>query len=108
MKQAMWSLDPAAGQRYRDSTDLGMEPLFQPEPDLDPLREALRARFGTKPFAIEDALDFTLVHTPYLPEHVKRPILIPLEQADELAIVAAKPGRRKSSYPDGTRLRFKG
>jgi three-Cys-motif partner protein len=106
MKEAMWSIDPVAGQQYRDSTALGMDPLFEPEPDFDPLRRALRKHFGTKPFSIEDALDFALVETPYLPQHIKRPILKPLEKADELKIVAAKPGRRNGTYPDGTRLRF--
>jgi len=106
MKEAMWSIDRLAGQQYRDSTSLGQEPLFEPEPDLDPLREALRRHFGTRAFAIEDALDFTLVETPYLPQHVKIPILKPFENADELEIVAAKSGRRKGTYPDGTRVRF--
>jgi three-Cys-motif partner protein len=107
MKETMWSIDPVTGQRYRDSTDSGMEPLFEPEPDLDPLRQALRDHFGTNPFSIEDALDFTLVETPYLPQHVKVPILKPLEKADELEIVAAKAGRKRRTYPEGTRLRFK-
>jgi three-Cys-motif partner protein len=106
MKEAMWSIDPVAGQRYRDSTEQGMEPLFQPEPDLDPLRQALRDRFDTKPFSIEEALDFVLVETPYLPQHVKKPILKPLEAADELKVVGAKPKRKKGTYPEGTRLRF--
>ncbi len=106
MKEAMWSIDPVAGERFRDSTELGQEPLFQPEPDLDPLRTALRERFGMKPFAIEDALDFTLVETPYLPQHVKGPILKPLEKANEVEIVVAKKGRRRGTYPDGTQIRF--
>jgi three-Cys-motif partner protein len=106
MKEAMWSIDRVAGQRFRDSTELGQETLFQPEPDLDPLRAALRDHLGTKPFAIEDALDFTLVETPFLPQHVKRPILAPFEKAEEVEIVKAKQGRRRGTYPDGTRLRF--
>jgi three-Cys-motif partner protein len=106
MKEAMWSIDRVTGQQYSDSTALGQEPLFEPEPDLDPLRQALRNHFGTRPFAIEDALDFTLVETPYLPQHMKIPILKPLEKADELEVVAAKQGRKKGTYPDGTRLRF--
>jgi hypothetical protein len=107
MKESMWSIDRVKGQRYRDSTDSGMEPLFQPEPDLDPLRMALREHFETKAFSIEDALDFALVETPYLPQHVKKPILKPLERSDEIEIVSARTGRRKGTYPDGTRLRFK-
>lgn len=106
MKEAMWSIDPVAGQQFRDSTSFGHEPLFQPQPDLDPLRRELREHFGTRPFSIEEALDFTLVDTPYLPQHVKVPILKPLEDAGDLQIVAAKSNRKKRTYPDGTRLRF--
>jgi hypothetical protein len=107
MKEAMWSIDRVKGQRYRDSTDSGMEPLFQAEPDLDPLRRVLRDHFKTKSFSIEDALDFTLVETPYLPQHVKKQILKPWEATDEIEIVSAKSGRKKRTYPGGTRLRFK-
>jgi three-Cys-motif partner protein len=106
MKEVMWSIDPVAGQQYLDSTALGQEPLFQPEPDLEPLRRQLRDHFGTRPFTIEDALDFTLVDTPYLPQHVKKPILKPLENDGDVRIVAAKPKRMKGTYPPGTRLRF--
>jgi three-Cys-motif partner protein len=106
MKEVMWSIDPIAGQRYRDSTTFGQEPLFQPEPDPEPLRRALVARFGTRPFSIEEALDFTLVETPYLPRHVKKPILKPLEKANQLEVVTVPPNRKRWQYPDGTRLRF--
>lgn len=106
MKETMWKIDPIAGQQYRDSTYAGMEPLFQAQPDFDPLRKALREHFGTSVFLIEDALDYTLVETPYLPQHVKKPILKPLEAVEDVEVVAAKPKRKKGTYPDGTRLRF--
>lgn len=107
MKEAMWSIDPIAGQKYFDSTSPGQETLFQEKPDLAPLRDALLSQFGDRAFAIEDALDFTLVETPYLPQHVKKPILKPLETNDKLEIVSAKPKRRRGTFPEGTRLRFK-
>jgi three-Cys-motif partner protein len=106
MKQVMWAVDPIAGQKFKDSTRRNAAVLFEPEPDLEPLRKALRKRFGKDPFSIEDAERFTLVETPYLPKHVKKPILKPLESADELEIVKAKVGRRRGTYPGGTVVRF--
>ena len=46
------------------------------------------------------------METPYLPKHLKKPILKPLEENDKLEIVRAKSGRRRGTYPAGTILRF--
>lgn len=85
----------------------GQAPLFQPQVDTAPLRDELVSHFGSKPFTIEEALRFTLIETPYIPSHVKKMTLKPLEQADKLEVVSAKPDRRHGTYPDGTVLRFK-
>jgi three-Cys-motif partner protein len=106
MKGAMWKIDPVHGRQYRDTAAPGVEPLFELEPDLGPLREALRDHFGTRVFSIEEALDFTVVETDYLLEHVKRRTLKPLELDGKLEVVEAKPNRRRGDYPDGTRVRF--
>jgi three-Cys-motif partner protein len=106
MKQVMWAVDPIEGKKFKDSTMRNAAVLFEPEPDLEPLRKALRKQFGKEPFAIEEAEHFTLVETPYLPKHVKKPILKPLESDDELEIVKAKAGRRRGTYPEGTVVRF--
>jgi three-Cys-motif partner protein len=106
MKELMWDVDPLEGRRFRDSTDVQDTVLFEREPDLDQLRKALRKRFGKESFSIDDAEHFTLVETPYLPKHLKKPILKPLEEDDKLEIVRAKSGRRRGTYPAGTTLRF--
>jgi len=107
MKDAMWSVDPAGGERFQDSTDPNALVLFQPEVDTGPLRDALLEQFGTRPFSIEEALDFTLLETAYRPEHVKTKTLMPLEKGDRLEVVQYNGKRRKNSYPDGIMLRFK-
>lgn len=106
MKESMWRLDPVEGQRFADSTSPGQQTLFQPEPDLSRLRDAMIARFGDEPFSIDDAERFTVLETPYLRTHVKTRTLKPLETAGRLAIVAAKDRRRRGTYPPGTRMRF--
>jgi three-Cys-motif partner protein len=108
MKEAMWRIDPAEGQRFADSTSRGQATLFQPEPDTDLLRRAIRAHFGDSVFSIDDAERYTLIETAYLPSHVKTRTLRPLETAGKLQIVQAKDGRRRGTYPPGTRMRFVG
>src|SRR5690606_29674209 len=106
MKEAMWKLDPVDGQTFRDSTLVGQLVLFSVEVDTAPLFRALKERFGTSPFTIEQALDFTLCETPYLPSHLKQRTLAPAERRGELEPVNPKPKRRARTYPPGTRIRF--
>jgi three-Cys-motif partner protein len=107
MKEAMWKVDPAEGQRFRDSTNADALVLFEPEPDIRPLRDAIIERFsGMDSFSIEDVLRFVLVETPFLPRHVKKQILKPLEDAGDLEAVDPPLGRRKGTYRGGTRLRL--
>ena len=106
MKEAMWAVDPAGGLRYRDSTSRNQTVLFEPEPDFTVLREALRAQFGATPFSIDQAEEFTLLWTPFLPKrHLKRKTLAVAEAAGQL--VATRPkGAKAGSYVPGTVLRF--
>lgn len=107
MKQTMWKIDPVEGHRFRDSTLQGQAPLFETQVDTAPLRDEFIAHFASKPFSIEEALRFTLIETPYIPSHVRRLTLKPLEEAGKLEVVSAKQGRRRGTYPTGTVLRFK-
>lgn len=108
MKESMWSVDPIAGQRFQDSTDseqlvlLGEGPL-----DTQPLRQALRRRFGTEPFTVEAAEKFTLEDTAFLPTHLRKRTFKPAEQSGDLEAVNPPPGRRRFTYADSSmRLRF--
>jgi three-Cys-motif partner protein len=107
MKDAMWSVDPVAGTRFQDSTLIDTPTLFESEPDLTPLREGLKARFGSRTFTIEEAIDFALFETPYRPEHVKTKTLRPMEREGKLEAVNPPAGRKRGFYPDEIELRFK-
>jgi len=106
MKEAMWAVDPAGGLRYRDSTSRNQTVLFEPEPDFTVLREALRAQFAATPFSIEQAEEFTLLSTPFLPKrHLKRKTLAVAEAAGQLDVTRPA-GAKAGSYVPGTVLRF--
>jgi len=105
MKEAMWSLDPVAGQSFSDSTNSDQLVLFQPEVDTGPLLQALRMRFGTAPFTIDDAAQFTLLDTPYVPSsHLRRKTLVPAENEGRIEVLGGR--TRAGTYPPGTRIRF--
>jgi three-Cys-motif partner protein len=106
MKDAMWKIDRQEGQRFADSTLQGQIVLFQPEPDTTPLCQAMIAEFRDAAFSIEQAEWFALTQTPYLPTHVRKRTLKPLESDGTLEIVRAKTGRRFGTYPPGTVMRF--
>jgi three-Cys-motif partner protein len=103
MKEAMWSLDPAEGGHFTDSTRRDQLVLFEPQPNLEPLRTQLRERFGSKEFTIEQAIDFTLLHTQFIETHL-RGVLRPDERDERLEVLSTR--IRRLTYPEGTRLRF--
>ena len=104
MKSAMWKVDPVEGQAFQDSTDGGQITLFQPTPDFGQLESQMRDHFGTRPFTIEDAVDFTLVGTGFAEEHVKTKTLRPAENGGRLVCLSSR--AKRLTYPAGTRLRF--
>jgi three-Cys-motif partner protein len=108
MKEAMWRIDPSEGQRFADSTSRNQQTLFEQEPDIESLRRAMLDHFQDKIFTVQDAERFALVNTPYLPSHVKTRTLKPWEERGRLEIVQAKDGRRRGTYPPGTKMRFVG
>jgi three-Cys-motif partner protein len=110
MKSVMWAVDRVEGRRFKNATMPDQQVLFEPdEPDVTVLEQALREHFGTRVFTIDEAESFTLVQTPYLSKHLKKPILKRLELDGELDIVTAIVGRRKGTYADGRMtVRFSG
>jgi len=104
MKQAMWSIDPVEGRRFRDSTSSDQLVMMQPEPDFEPLDLAMRGHFGTHEFTIGVAESFALTETPYLPTHIRKGCLIPAEKAKELEILTER--SKRNTYPAGTSMKF--
>ncbi len=109
MKAAMWKVDPEHGSRFKDSTNRLQPVLFEFGPDLCPLLDLLRDRFGTETFTIEEASRFVLIETPFRDDaHLKEPTLRPAELAGQLEAWKANGSKRRpGTYPDGTVLRFK-
>jgi three-Cys-motif partner protein len=105
MKTAMWGVDRKEGRRFRDSTDSAQQVLLEDEPDFDQLDAAIREHFGSDAFMIEEAEQFTLVGTPFLPTHLRKGCLIPAEKGGELEIVSS-PRKKRNAYPDKTKMRF--
>jgi three-Cys-motif partner protein len=109
IKDAMWRVDPVGGTSYVATRENGQDVLFTPETSVDtgPLLSDLRTQFGTEPFTIEQAEEFTLLHTPFRHNgHLKTKTLAPAERDGRLEPVEPAAGRRKWSYRPGTQLRF--
>jgi three-Cys-motif partner protein len=108
MKDAMWKVDPAGGQRFRDTTLADHPVLFDAKPPYDELEAMLRKRFGDAWFTIEDAEEFTLLHTPFRDNgHLKLPTLKPAEERGTLEVRRRK-GQRAGSFTSGTSMQFVG
>jgi hypothetical protein len=103
IKDAMWSLDPVAGQRFVGSTG-GQSVLFQEEPDLSALRYAIVSRFAGSDVTVDEIETFVIEGTDYKATHYKKGVLKELEKNEEISCVTER--RRRLTYPSGTVLRF--
>ena len=102
MKTAMWKLDPEQGVLFLGLTS-GDPLLFEPEPNLSPLRDSLRRRFTGQAIPVEDIEEFTILDTDYTSSHYKG-VLQDLEREGFLESITER--RRAYTYPAGTILRF--
>jgi three-Cys-motif partner protein len=105
MKQAMWSVDPAAGTRYEAHTETGQAVLFGPVVDTAPLLQELRTTFGIGWFTIRQAQEVTLRTDFLVSGHLKRMTLLPAEK-DGVLVVERPPGRKAGSFTDDVKMRF--
>lgn len=103
MKDAMWSLDPIAGQRFAGTTG-GQAVLFQAEPDLRPLRMAIVKRFAGRDVAVREIERFVVEETDYKVTHYKG-ILKELEINETISCLAGR--KRRYTYPPDAVLRFR-
>ena len=73
MKNAMWTVDPAGGVRFRDPSDPEQGLLdFTLAPDLGPLTRSLLAALGRGPRTLAELKDHALVETVYRPAHARK------------------------------------
>jgi three-Cys-motif partner protein len=108
MKESMWKVDSTGEFQFSDLTDASRQCLlaFASSPNFDSLREMIVAAFDGVEIEISTLEQWVVTDTPYLPKHLRKPILEPMEDDGSLTIVAAKPGRRRHTYPAGTVLKF--
>jgi hypothetical protein len=65
MKQAMWAVDPGAGNLFSDRLD-GHNVLFTAEPDLAPLRHELLRNFASRDDVSAEEMEWhAILRTPY-------------------------------------------
>jgi three-Cys-motif partner protein len=107
MKEAMWKVDDTGSFQFSDYHDARrLMSLFSDHPNLAPLREMIINKFRGTRISIDDLNDWVIAETPFLPKHLKRPVLAPMEEDGELSVIGAKPNRRRGTFSDGTILKF--
>jgi hypothetical protein len=107
MKEAMWKVDDTGSFQFSDHYDArGLMSLFSAQPNIVPLRNAIVKAFAGRQISIEKLQEWVIAETVFLPKHLKKPVLAPMEDAGELSVVNAAPKRRKGTFSDGTILKF--
>lgn len=108
MKEAMWKVDPAGEFQFSDFTDASTQiSLFASAPNYDVLKGMIANKFRHSEVEITDLEDWVIADTPFLPKHIRKPVLEPMEDDGSVSITSAKPGRRRHTYPPGTVLKFR-
>jgi three-Cys-motif partner protein len=107
MKEAMWKVDDTGSFQFSDHYDArGLMSLFSAQPNIAPLRDAILKTFGGQQISIEKLQEWVIAETEFLPKHLKRPVLAPMEDDGKLSVVNPAPKRRKGTFSDGTILKF--
>jgi len=109
MKESMWKVDPKGEFQFSDLTDASTQLVlsFALAPNLQPLRKMIVETFGGTEVEITALERWVVTETPYLPKHIRTPVLIPMEDEGTVSIVRSKPGRKRHTYPEGTVLKFR-
>ena len=107
MKGAMWKVDDTGSFQFSDHRDAHASMyLFSDHPNTEPLRASVAKTFKGQQISIESLSDWVIAETEFLPKHLKRPVLAPMEAEGLLTIVNPSPRRRKGTFSDGTILKF--
>jgi hypothetical protein len=72
------------------------------------VRRRLLEAFQGRDVSIDELEEFVITQTPYRETHIKKPVLVPMENAapPELQVVHAPLSRRRGKYPKNTVIRF--
>jgi three-Cys-motif partner protein len=108
MKESMWKVDPMGEFQFSDLTDASIQLVlsFAATPNLEPLKKMIVEAFSGTEVKIADLERWVVTETPYLPKHIRTPVLIPMEDEGTVSIARSKPGRKRHTYPEGTVLKF--
>ena len=106
MKQAIWKVVPFGDFAFRASRSNQLT-MILPNPDFSVLKQTLINQFSGKGWiSIEEILEFVASDkTDFHTGQVKRPVLIPMEDAGEIQIKKGTRKRRRF-LPDGTMISF--
>jgi three-Cys-motif partner protein len=110
IKAGYWAVDPVNGQGFAapKAVGAGQETLFADLPpaaaNTEPLLAELRARFGTRWFTVEEAIELT-ERSRFLDSHLKERTLAPAERGGLLEADRSGGGRRFKEGR-GIRMRF--
>ena len=103
----MWKVDDTGSFQFSDHYDArGLMSLFSAQPNLAPLRHSILKNFAGRQISIEKLQEWVIAETEFLPKHLKRQILAPMEDASEVSVVSSAPKRRKGTFSPGTNLKF--
>jgi three-Cys-motif partner protein len=96
MKSAMWEADPTGTYRFSDRM-AGTDVLFVPDPDLTPLRAALKAQFaGVTGMNATTLRDWTELNTPFREKHAN----VLLREYEKSGVIAVhRPGKARQFGP---------
>lgn len=93
MKAAMWTADPSGTYRFSDRMG-DADVLFVPDPDLTPLREALKVQFaGKSGLDGQTVRDWTELYTPFREKHATQ-VLREFEDANIISVHRSKNARQ--------------
>lgn len=101
MKDAMWSIDPVTGVRFSGFAGDQMM-LFDPKPDLTPLRRALLGNFKESVVRVEDIRKYVLEQTDYKRSHCTAV----LQELEDEELIKCTQRKIRRTYPDGTLITF--
>lgn len=77
--------------------------MFGRDADLTPLKLLVQSAFSGRVASIGELEDFVATETDYLISHLRRGVLIPLEEEGVIEVTGRK---RKGTYPEATIIRF--
>lgn len=101
MRSVMWKIDPANGRSFSDQV-AGLESLFDGPMNND-LQQRIIAQFSGKRVSIREIQDYVLTDTPFALEHLKKPVLKPMQQDGLIAVYGQK---IRGTFPDRVEVEF--